>query len=303
MRNLVIIGSGPAGLTAGIYAARAGLKPLVVEGMQSGGQLTQTSEVENFPGFAEPVNGLDLMASMRRQAENCGVEFIMDEVQGVKLSGEVKTLETMMNGTLEARAVVICSGATARWTGLPGEAKYRSRGVSACATCDGAFFRNQDVVVIGGGDTAVGEAVYLAGMCKSVTLIHRRNGFRASNVLVERAENTANITMLRNTVPEEFLGDGKRLNALRVKNVIDGSVSEVACNGAFVAIGHNPNTGFLGGEIALDKAGYIVAEKTHTNVDGVFAAGDVTDPCYKQAVIAAGSGAIAALEAERFLAK
>ncbi len=301
MRNLIIIGSGPAGLTAGIYAARAGLKPLVIEGMQSGGQLTQTFDVENFPGFAEPVSGGDLMNSMRMQAERCGVEFMMDEVQGVKLAGKVKVLETMMNGNLEARTVILCTGASARWTNLPGEAKYRSRGISACATCDGAFFRSQDVVVIGGGDTAVGEAVYLAGLCRSVTLIHRRDEFRAAKVLVERAENTDNLTMLRNTVPEEFLGDGKRLNAVRVRNVSDGAVSEIPCSGAFVAIGHEPNTKFLASEIEVDKNGYIVTKNTHTNIEGVFAAGDVTDPYYKQAIIAAGSGAIAAIEAEKFI--
>ena len=192
MRQVVIVGSGPAGLTAAIYVARAGLEPLVVEGLQGGGQLTQTTEVENFPGFAEPIAGPALMEAMRRQAERCGAAFLMDEVQSADLTGDVKKLETMMNGTLEARAVILCTGASARWTGAPGEATYRNRGVSACATCDGAFFRGKDVAVVGGGDTALGDALYLARICSSVTVVHRRDAFRAAKVTVDRVRATPN---------------------------------------------------------------------------------------------------------------
>ena len=303
MRNIVILGSGPAGLTAGIYAARAGFAPLLVEGMKSGGQLTQTSDVENYPGFAEPVSGPALMDAMRRQAERCGVEFMMDEVQSVDFSGDVKKLDTMMNGTLEAKAVIVCTGAEARWTGLPGEAKYRSRGISACATCDGAFFRGADVAVIGGGDTAAGDALYLARMCRSVTLVHRRDALRASKVMADRVLSTENVKVAWNSVVDEFLGDGKRLSGLRLKSTADGSLHELAVAGAFVAIGHSPNTAlFRGIPGFLDEAGYVVVERGRTPVKGVFAAGDCADPYYKQAVVAAGSGASAALEAEKFLA-
>ena len=303
MRNIVILGSGPAGLTAGIYAARAGFRPLLVEGMKSGGQLTQTTDVENFPGFADPVTGPALMDAMRRQAERCGVEFMMDEVQSVDFSGEVKKLETMMNGTIEARAVVVCTGADARWTGLPGEAKYRSRGISACATCDGSFFRGADVAVIGGGDTAAGDALYLARMCRSVTLVHRRDALRASRVMADRVLAAGNISVAWNSVVDEFLGDGKRLSGIRLKSTVDGSMREISVAGAFVAIGHSPNTSlFRDIPGFLDEAGYIVADRGRTAVKGVFSAGDCADPYYKQAVVAAGSGAVAALEAEKFLA-
>ena len=302
MRQVVIVGSGPAGLTAAIYAARAGLEPLVLEGLQGGGQLTQTTEVENFPGFPEPIAGPALMEAMRRQAERCGAAFLMDEVQSADLTGDVKKLETMMNGTLEARAVILCTGAAARWTGLPGEATYRNRGVSACATCDGAFFKGKDVAVIGGGDTALCDALYLARICSSVTVVHRRDAFRAAKVTVDRARATPNIAVAWNSVVDEFLGDGKRLSALRLKDVATGATREIAVSGAFVAIGHAPNTRLVEGQVALDAHGYVVADHGRTSLPGVFAAGDCADPIYKQAVVAAGAGAVAALEAERYLA-
>ena len=292
MMQLAILGSGPAGLTAAIYAARAGLEPVVVEGMQGGGQLAQTDDVENFPGFAEPVSGPDLMAAMRRQAERCGAKFLMDEVQSAELAGDVKRLETMMSGTLEAWAVILCTGASARWTGLPGEATYRNRGVSACATCDGALFKGKDVAVIGGGDTALGEALYLARICASVTVVHRRDAFRASKATVDKALAMPNVSVAWNSVVDEFLGDGKRLSGLR----------EMPASGAFVAIGHEPNTRLVAGQVALDARGYVVTDHCRTSLPGVFAAGDCADPEYKQAVVAAGAGAVAALEAERFLA-
>ena len=302
MRQVVILGSGPAGLTAAIYAARAGLEPLVLEGMQGGGQLTQTTDVENFPGFPEPIAGPALMEAMRRQAERCGAEFLLDEAQSADLSGDVKKLETMMNGTLEARAAIICTGAAARWTGLPGEATYRNRGVSACATCDGAFFKGKNVAVIGGGDTALGDALYLARMCPSVTVVHRRTAFRAAKVTADRVRATPNVTVAWNSVVDEFLGDGKRLSALRLRDVETGTVREIPVAGAFVAIGHAPNTRLVEGQVALDARGYVVVDHGKTSVPGVFAAGDCADPAYKQAVVAAGAGATAALEAEHFLA-
>jgi len=301
MRDIIILGSGPAGLTAAIYAARANLRPLLIEGMQSGGQLIQTADVENFPGFVEPIGGADLMAAMRRQAERCGVEFMMDEVTSVDFTGEVKRLTTMMGGELEAKAVVVCTGAAARWTGLAGEKQYRGRGISACATCDGAFYKGKDVAVIGGGDTAMSDALYLARLCHSVTVVHRRDQFRASKVLAERVQSTANIAICWNSVVEEFLGDGKRLGALRLQDVKTGATREIPVSGAFVAIGHDPTTKFLAGQLELDPAGYVVVERQRTSVKGVFAAGDCADPYYKQAVIAAGAGAMAALEAEAYL--
>ena len=301
MRQVVIVGSGPAGLTAAIYVARAGLEPLVVEGLQGGGQLTQTTEVENFPGFAEPIAGPALMEAMRRQAERCGAAFLMDEVQSADLTGDVKKLETMMNGTLEARAVILCTGASARWTGAPGEATYRNRGVSACATCDGAFFKGKDVAVIGGGDTALGDALYLARICSSVTVVHRRAAFRAAKVTVDRVRATPNVSTAWNSVVDEFLGDGKRLSGLRLRDVVTGATREIVVAGAFVAIGHAPNTRLVEGQVTLDVHGYVVADHGRTNLPGVFAAGDCADPAYKQAVVAAGAGATAALEAEHYL--
>lgn len=302
MMQLAILGSGPAGLTAAIYAARAGLEPVVVEGMQGGGQLAQTDDVENFPGFAEPVSGPGLMAAMRRQAERCGAKFLMDEVQSAELAGDVKRLETMMSGTLEARAVILCTGASARWTGLPGETTYRNRGVSACATCDGALFKGKDVAVIGGGDTALGEALYLARISASVTVVHRRDAFRASKATVDKALAMPNVSVAWNSVVDEFLGDGKRLSGLRLRDVSSGTLREVPVSGAFVAIGHEPNTRLVAGQVALDARGYVVTDHGRTSLPGVFAAGDCADPEYKQAVVAAGAGAVAALEAERFLA-
>lgn len=302
MRNLIVLGSGPAGLTAAIYAARANLQPLVVEGMMSGGQLVQTTDVENFPGFAEPLAGPALMDAMRRQAERCGVAFEMDEVQAVDFSGDVKKLSTLMGGELEAKAVIVCTGAGARWTGLPGEKQYRNHGISACATCDGSFYRDQDVAVIGGGDTAMGDALYLARLCRTVTVIHRRDAFRASKVMADRVLATSNIQVAWNSVVDEFLGDGKKLTGLRIRDVKTGATRDCAATGAFVAIGHEPNTKVFAGQLALDDAGYVVVDHQRTSAKGVFAAGDCADPLYKQAVIAAGAGAVAALEAERYLA-
>ena len=297
VENLIIVGSGPAGLTAGIYAARAGLQPLIIEGMLAGGQLTETSDVENFPGFAEPVTGMALMAAMRAQAERSGVRFEMDEISSVDFSAAEKRLDGMM-GSYFARSVIVATGASARWTGLPGEAKYKNRGVSACAVCDGAFFKGADVAVIGGGDTALGDALYLSRIARSVALIHRRDSFRGAKVLVERVKAAENITLFMETRVESFEGDGARLNALKLSGG-----REIAVTGAFVAIGHAPVTKFLAGVIGLDEAGYVKVDGVKTNVEGVFAAGDCADPFYKQAVIAAGAGAQAAIEAQHYLQK
>ena len=295
MEELAIIGSGPAGLAAGIYAARAGLRPLVIEGMLAGGQLVQTHEVENYPGFAEPVGGQDLMSAMRLQAERAGVRFTMDEVTSVDFTGAEKKLAGMM-GEVTARAVIVASGASAKWTGLPGEDMYRNRGISACAVCDGAFFRGKDVAVIGGGDTALGDALYLARLARTVTVIHRRDAFRGAKALADRVLATENISVAWNTTVKSFEGDGAALASLALS---DGRT--LAVSGAFVAIGHRPQTEFLKGAVDLDDAGYVAVDRTRTSAKGVFAAGDCADPFYKQAVIAAGAGAQAAIEAQRYI--
>ena len=295
MEELAIIGSGPAGLAAGIYAARAGLRPLVIEGMLAGGQLVQTHEVENYPGFAEPVGGQDLMSAMRLQAERAGVRFTMDEVTSVDFTGAEKKLACMM-GEVTARAVIVASGASAKWTGLPGEETYRNRGISACAVCDGAFFRGKDVAVIGGGDTALGDALYLARLARTVTVIHRRDAFRGAKALADRVLATENISVAWNTTVKSFEGDGAALASLALS---DGRT--LAVSGAFVAIGHRPQTEFLKGAVDLDDAGYVAVDRTRTSAKGVFAAGDCADPFYKQAVIAAGAGAQAAIEAQRYI--
>lgn len=297
MENIVIVGSGPAGLTAGIYAARAGFAPLVIEGMLSGGQLTETAEVENFPGFAESVSGLDLMMSMRKQAEKAGVRFTMDAITSVDFSATPHKLEGMSK-QYEAKCVIIATGATPRWTQLPGEDTYKYRGISSCAVCDGNFHRGKDVAVIGGGDTALADAIHLAKICATVTLIHRRDTFRGTKVLVDRVLATPNIKTLMNTEVLSFEGDEKKLNALKLSN---GEVLSVS--GAFVAIGHDPQTAFLKGALDLDEAGYVRTDGVKTSVAGVFAAGDCANPLYKQAVVAASTGAQAAQAAQEYLSE
>ena len=303
MHDLIILGSGPAGCTAALYAARAGLKPLVLEGSQPGGQLTQTTDIENFPGLEKPVNGYDLVVSMRRQAERFGAAFEMDEAVGADFSGPVKKVETMVAGTLEARAVILATGASARWLGLPAEQALIGRGVSGCATCDGAFFRGKEVAVIGGGDVACEDALFLARLCSKVWLIHRRDALRASKVMADRVLANAVIEPIWDTVVDDVLAPAAgAVTAVRLRNVKDGSLRDLPISGLFVAIGHTPNTAFLKGAVDLDPRGYVaVRDGVRTSAEGVFAAGDVMDPDYKQAVIAAGAGAKAALEAERYL--
>ena len=295
--KLVIVGSGPAGLTAGIYASRAGLAPLVIEGMLSGGQLTETAEVENYPGFADPVSGLQIMNAMRSQAEKAGVRFSTDAIVSVDFSGRPFVLSGMMK-TYSASCAIIATGATPRWTGLPGEDVYKYRGISSCAVCDGNFHRGKDVVVIGGGDTALADALHLAKICRTVTLVHRRSAFKGTKVLVERVLAEANIEVLMDTEVASFEGDGRRLQAVRLSNARTLEVS-----GAFVAIGHVPQTGFLEGALDLDGEGYVRTDGVATNVPGVFAAGDCANPHHKQAVVAASSGAQAAQAAQGFLAE
>ena len=295
MENVIIIGSGPAGLTAGIYTARAGLSPLVIEGMNALGQLIQTPEVENFPGFAEPVSGIDLMTSMRKQAEKAGVRFAMDEISSVNFSGSELNLSGMA-GDYSSKTVIIATGAEAKWTGIEGESTYRNRGISACATCDGAFHKGRSVAVIGGGDTALSDALYLSRICEKVTVIHRRGEFRGTKVLADQVLAAPNIDVKWNTTVTSFEGDGKRLNAISLS---DNDRLDVS--GVFVAIGHAPKTAFLKGAVELDENGYIKVKNTHTSRPGVFAAGDCADPDYKQAVSAAGTGAEAALEVQRYL--
>lgn len=303
MENCVILGSGPAGLTASIYAARAGLKPVIIEGMQPGGQLTQTTDVENFPGFENPVSGMDLIGAMRRQAERLGVRFLMDAVTAADFHGQPLRLTLMMNGALEAATVIIATGASARYLGLPSEEALKGKGVSACATCDGAFFKGQDVAVVGGGDTAMGDALYLARLAKTVTVIHRRDAFRASAIMAKRVLSAPNIRVVWNSTVAEVLGAGKgEVTGLRLKDVKTGALSELAVQGVFVAIGHKPNTDVFRGQIALDAEGYIETRDARTSAEGVFAAGDVQDREYKQAITSAGTGCMAALQAERYLA-
>lgn len=263
--------------------------------MLSGGQLTETAEVENFPGFAEAVSGIDLMMSMRTQAEKAGVRFAMDAITSVDFSGPPHRL-TGMSGTYEAKCVIIATGASPRWTGLPGEDAYKYHGISSCAVCDGNFHRGKDVAVIGGGDTALGDAIHLSKLCATVTLIHRRDSFRGTKILVDRVLATPNIKVLMNTEVLSFEGDGKRLSSLKLSNG-----EELQVSGAFVAIGHDPQTGFLKGALELDDAGYVRTEDVTTNVAGVFVAGDCANPLYKQAVVAASTGAQAAQAAQHFL--
>ncbi len=302
MRDVIILGSGPAGLTAAIYAARANLNPLVIEGSTPGGQLMLTTEVENFPGFAEPILGPELMQRMRQQAERVGAEFVTDDAVAVDFSRRPFRITVSSGKVYEAKAVIVATGARPRMLGLPSEQKYLGYGVSTCATCDGYFFRGKPVLVVGGGDTAMEEALYLANLASSVTVVHRRAELRASKILQERAFRNPKIAFLWNHVVEEILGDDHRVTGARLRHVQTGEVRVVEAEGIFVAIGHIPNTELFRGQLELDEAGYIVLKQgMMTSVEGVFAAGDVHDRVYRQAVTAAGYGCQAAIEAERWL--
>jgi len=302
VESVVIIGTGPAGLTAAIYAARANLNPLVIEGEQPGGQLTITSEVENYPGFAEPVMGPDLMDAFKKQASRFQTRFVQANVIRADLSQKPFVLELSNQQTIHAKTLIIATGASAKWLDIPSEKTFMGKGVSACATCDGFFFRNMDIAVVGGGDTAMEEATFLTRFAKSVTVIHRRDTLRASKVMQEKAMKNPKIRFLWDTAVEEILGDSA-VTGLRLKNLKTSQTNELSVQGLFIAIGHEPNTRIFGDALKRNEAGYIITQpgSTRTNVPGVFAAGDVADPTYRQAVTAAGSGCMAAIDAERFL--
>jgi thioredoxin reductase (NADPH) len=305
--RLLIIGSGPAGYTAAIYAARANLAPLLVTGLTPGGQLTITTEVENYPGFARAVMGPDLMEAMREQSVNVGAQLINDTIVALDLKRRPFVARGDGGDFYEADAVAICTGAEARWLGVPGEAIYRGFGVSACATCDGFFFRGKEVVVVGGGNTAAEEALYLTHHATRVTLVHRRDEWRADKTMQARLFANPKIRPVWNSIVEEILGEPTppQVTGIRIRNVLTDAQSDIPCDGLFVAIGHDPSTALVRGQIELDHGGYIVTapDSTATSIPGVFAAGDVKDKIFRQAVTAAGMGCMAALEAERFLAE
>jgi len=326
LHKIIIIGSGPAGLTAAIYAARGGMEPLVISGHQPGGQLILTTDVENFPGFDVPVLGADLMSKMRKQAERVGTKFA--DKSAIVVDFSLKPFKVEINGNTDsniidnddiscnsnnikskedknrillAESIIIATGASAMWLGLESEDRLKGRGVSACATCDGFFFKNKDVVVVGGGDTALEEALFLAKLAKSVIIIHRRFEFRASKILQQRTYNHPKISFIWNTIVEDILGQNK-VEGLKLKNTKTNEITEIKCDGVFIAIGHKPNTDIFKGQVEIDDKGYIKKyDETKTSVEGVFVAGDVYDYTYRQAITAAGSGCKASLDAIRYL--
>ena len=304
--KVLIIGSGPAGYTAAIYAARANLQPILVQGLEVGGQLSTTTDVENYPGFAEVIRGPWLMEQMAAQAANCGAELVFDSIVAVDLARRPFRCQSDSGDLFLADSLILATGAQARWLGLPSERKFAGHGVSACATCDGFFFRGRPVAVVGGGNTAVEEALYLSQMASHVVLIHRRDQLRAEKVLQDRLFRNPKVTVLWNRVVEEILGQNQppAVTGLRLRDVRTGELSEITVEGTFIAIGHDPATQLVKGQLEMDRDGYVLTapDSTATSVPGVFAAGDVQDKIFRQAVTAAGSGCMAALEAEKFLA-
>jgi len=296
----IIIGSGPAGLTAAVYAARAGMEPLVIEGVAAGGQLMLTTEVENYPGFPDGVLGPEMMDLFRKQAERFGTRFVSSDVTRVDLSSRPFRV-WVDSDEYSAETVILSTGASAQWIGVPGEEKLRGHGVSSCATCDGFFFKEREIVVVGGGDSAMEEALFLTRFASRVTVVHRRDEFRASKIMADRVLHHPKITVRWNTVVDSILGDGS-VTGVRLRDTITGAVSDLAVEGVFVAIGHTPNTALFTGQLDLDARGYLLTFKgTVTSVPGVFGAGDVVDSTYRQAITAAGMGCQAAMDAERWL--
>lgn len=302
VRNLIIVGSGPAGYTAAVYAARANLNPLVIEGVTSGGALMTTTEVENFPGFPDGILGPELMDSMRKQAERFGAQFITDDASRVDLAGPVKKV-WIGESEYRGRALILATGSAWRPLGVPGERTLLGHGVSSCATCDGFFFRGQHIAVVGGGDSAMEEATFLTRFAESVTIIHRRDEFRASKIMAERALSNPKIKIQWNSVVTEVLDGGGKVGGVAIRDTVTGAASRLDVTGVFVAIGHDPRSELFRGQVDLDENGYVLvdAPSTRTNVAGVFAAGDLVDHTYRQAVTAAGTGCSAALDAERYL--
>jgi thioredoxin reductase (NADPH) len=300
--DVIIIGSGPAGYTAALYAARAQLAPVVFEGTSFGGALMTTTEVENYPGFRDGITGPELMDQMREQAQRFGADLRMEDIESVSLDGPVKSVITAEGQTLRARAVILAMGAAARYLHVPGEQELLGRGVSSCATCDGFFFRDQDIAVIGGGDSAMEEATFLTKFARSVTIVHRRDEFRASKIMLDRARSNDKIRFITNSVVVAVDGD-TTVTGLRLRDTATGKESTLAVTGVFVAIGHDPRSELVRGAVHLDPDGYVLVEgnTTHTSLDGVFAAGDLVDHTYRQAVTAAGTGCSAAIDAERWL--
>ncbi|MFC9994443.1 thioredoxin-disulfide reductase [Nocardia sp. NPDC127526] len=303
VRDLIIVGSGPAGYTAAVYAARAELEPLLFEGTQFGGALMTTTEVENFPGFREGIMGPDLMEEMREQAKRFGADIRTEDVEALDLSGTIKKV-TVGGETFEAYAVILAMGSAARYLNVPGEQKLLGRGVSACATCDGFFFKGQDIVVVGGGDSAMEEAIFLTKFASSVTVVHRREEFRASRIMLDRAKNNDKIRFVLNAEVTEVHGDSS-VTSLTLRDTRTGETSELAATGLFVAIGHDPRSELVAGQVDLDPDGYVKVQDptTYTSIPGVFAAGDLVDHTYRQAITAAGTGCRAAIDAERWLAE
>ena len=302
VHELIIIGGGPAGYTAALYAARANLKPLVIEGFQWGGQLMITSDVENYPGYADGIMGPEMMSDFRRQAERFGAEFVTDDVTEVDFSERPFKI-LVDKDEYRAQSVIVATGASARWLGIESEQRLQGRGVSACATCDGTFFKDKPIVVVGGGDTALEEALYLTRFGTKVTLVHRRDEFRASQIMLDRARSTDNLEILTPYTVDEVLGE-MSVDGVRLRHAETGETLDIEAKGFFVAIGHDPNTKLFVGQLDHDENGYLVTKpgSTETNIPGVFAVGDVQDHIYRQAVTAAGSGCMGALDAERFLA-
>ncbi|WP_048600244.1 thioredoxin-disulfide reductase [Rubeoparvulum massiliense] len=303
MKKVLIIGTGPAGLTAAIYLARANLEPLVVEGYNPGGQLTTTTTVENFPGFPEGIDGSELMQRMRLQAERFGAQFIQGEVTKLGLEASPYQIHLSNGDTMNAVAIIISTGASARLLGIPGEKENMGRGVSTCATCDGFFYRGKRILVVGGGDSAMEEANYLTRFASEVSIVHRREELRASKIMQERARKNPKINWLLNRTPLEVVAENERVSGLRIRDNRTGVEELVETDGIFIAIGHQPNTAFLQGQLPLDEQGYLQVERgsPRTSIPGIFACGDVQDPHYRQAITSAGSGCMAAMDCERFL--